>query len=124
MCSPAAISRTAPRLFIDAIASAQIAARSMHDFLRGTRTDVVVRKQWQPAAYTMAEGWNAIERENPPVLESERRAASLDIVEERLSPKRKRAGRRRAACAATSTRSSTRRSAWPATAAWTCARRT
>ena len=29
------------RLFIDAIASAQIAARSMHDFLRGTRTEVV-----------------------------------------------------------------------------------
>ena len=37
------------RLFIDAIASAQIAARSMHDFLRRTRTDIVVRKQWSPA---------------------------------------------------------------------------
>ena len=49
-----------PRLFIDAIASAQIAARSMHDFLRGTRTEVVVRKQWMPAAYTMADGWNTI----------------------------------------------------------------
>jgi NADPH-dependent glutamate synthase beta subunit-like oxidoreductase len=71
-----------PRLFIDAIASAQIAARSMHDFLRGTRTDVVVRKRWMPAAYTMAEGWNAIERQNPPVLESDRRAASLEIIEE------------------------------------------
>jgi NAD-dependent dihydropyrimidine dehydrogenase PreA subunit len=70
------------RLFIDAIASAQIAARSMHDFLRGTRTDVVVRKRWMPAAYTMAEGWNAIERQNPPVLESDRRAASLEIIEE------------------------------------------
>ena len=34
-----------------------------------------------------------------------------------------RAGRPPAACAATSTPSSTRRSAWPATAAWTCARR-
>ena len=62
MCSPAAISRTAPRLFIDAIASAQIAARSMHDYLRGTRTEVVVRKQWKPAAYTMADGWNVIAR--------------------------------------------------------------
>ncbi len=70
------------RLFIDAIASAQVAARSMHDFLRGTRTDVVLRKQWKPAAYTMAEGWNRIGRENPPALESARRASSLDIVEE------------------------------------------
>src|SRR5579883_2633862 len=72
-----------PRLFIDAIASAQIAARSMHDYLRGTRTEVVVRKKWAPAAYTMAEGWNRLPRENPPVLESERRAASLEIIEER-----------------------------------------
>jgi formate dehydrogenase (NADP+) beta subunit len=70
-----------PRLFIDAIASAQIAARSMHDFLRGTRTEVVVRKQWMPAAYTMADGWNAIPRGNPPVAESDRRAASLEIIE-------------------------------------------
>ena len=73
-----------PRLFIDAIASAQIAARSMHDYLRGTRTEVAVRRQWAPAAYTMAEGWNGIERQNPPVLESDRRAASLDTIEERF----------------------------------------
>ena len=71
-----------PRLFIDAIASAQIAARSMHDYLRGTRTDVVVRRRWLPASYTMAERWNAIERQAPPALESDRRAASLEIVEE------------------------------------------
>jgi NADPH-dependent glutamate synthase beta subunit-like oxidoreductase len=70
------------RLFIDAIASAQIAARSMHDFLRGTRTEVVVRKQWKPAAYTMADHWNAIGRENPPALDGERRPGSLEIVEE------------------------------------------
>jgi formate dehydrogenase beta subunit len=70
-----------PRLFIDAIASAQIAARSMHDFLRGTRTDVVVRKQWLPASYTMAERWNVIGRESPPAVEPDRRAASLEIVE-------------------------------------------
>jgi ferredoxin len=70
------------RLFIDAIASAQIAARSMHDFLRGTRTDVVVRKHWQPASYTMADRWNVLERESPPAVESDRRAASLEIVEE------------------------------------------
>jgi len=70
-----------PRLFIDAIASAQTAARSMHDFLRGTRTDVVVRKKWLPAVYSMAESWNTIERENPASLESDRRAASMEIVE-------------------------------------------
>jgi len=70
------------RLFIDAIASAQIAARSMHDYLRGTRTEVVVRKQWSPADYTMAEGWNLIPRTNPPALECDRRASTLEIVEE------------------------------------------
>ena len=71
-----------PRLFIDAIASAQIAARSMHDFLRGTRTDVRVRKQWKPAVYTMADEWYAFERSNPPVLEVQRRAASIENVEQ------------------------------------------
>ena len=69
------------RLFIDAIASAQIAARTMHDYLRGTRTEVVVRKRWLPASYTMEDGWNVIPRQNPPSLESERRSQSLDIVE-------------------------------------------
>ena len=74
-----------PRLFIDAIASAHTAARSMHDFLRGTRTDVVLRKQWAPASYTMAEGWERMERRNPPAVEAHRRAASLENVEERFS---------------------------------------
>jgi NADPH-dependent glutamate synthase beta subunit-like oxidoreductase/ferredoxin len=71
-----------PRLFIDAIASAQVAARSMHDFLRGTRTDVVVRSHWAPALYTMAEGWERLPRCNPPVLDPAERATSLDIIEE------------------------------------------
>ncbi len=70
-----------PRLFIHAIASAQIAARSMHDYLRGTRTDVVVRKKWAPADYTMVPGWDELRRQNPPALEKERRAASNEIVE-------------------------------------------
>ena len=73
------------RLFIDAIASAQTAARSMHDFLRGTRTEIAVRKHWSPATYTMADNWNVLRRENPPSLGSERRAASLEIVEEDYS---------------------------------------
>jgi NADPH-dependent glutamate synthase beta subunit-like oxidoreductase len=73
------------RLFIDAIASAQTAARSMHDFLRGTRTEIAVRKHWSPATYTMADNWNVLRRQNPPSLGSERRAASLEIVEEDYS---------------------------------------
>ncbi|MFN0112797.1 MAG: FAD-dependent oxidoreductase [Blastocatellia bacterium] len=70
-----------PRLFIHAIASAQIAARSMHDYLRETRTDVVVRKRWQAADYTMTPGWDQLKRHNPPALEAEQRAATLNIVE-------------------------------------------
>jgi len=69
------------RLFIDAIASAHTAARSMHDFLRGTRTDVVLRKRWVPASYTMADGWHVEPRQNAPVLESGARAASMENVE-------------------------------------------
>jgi NADPH-dependent glutamate synthase beta subunit-like oxidoreductase len=71
-----------PRLFIDAIASAHTAARSMHDYLRGTRTDIVLRKRWLPAAYQMADGWHVLERANPPVLDTARRAASVENVEE------------------------------------------
>lgn len=70
-----------PRLFIHAIASAQIAARSMHDFLRGTRTDVIVKKAWQPANYTMVDGWDQFKRKLPPALESEIRASTNEIVE-------------------------------------------
>ncbi|MBI1760939.1 MAG: FAD-dependent oxidoreductase [Acidobacteria bacterium] len=70
-----------PRLFIHAIASAQIAARSMHDYLRQTRTDVVVRKRWTPADYTMVTGWEQFKRQLPPALESEQRATSNKIVE-------------------------------------------
>ncbi len=70
-----------PRLFIHAIASAQIAARTMHDYLRGTRTDVVVKKSWQPANYTMVEGWDQMKRKLPPALGSELRASSNEIVE-------------------------------------------
>jgi len=71
-----------PRLFIDAIASAQVAARSMHDFLRGTRTEIAVRSHWAPAVYTMAEGWERTPRSNPPVIDAELRASSLEIIEE------------------------------------------
>lgn len=70
-----------PRLFIHAVASAQVAARSMHDYLRGIRTDITVRKQWHPAAYSMVDGWNEIPRHEPPVLETEIRATSVETVE-------------------------------------------
>ena len=70
-----------PRLFIHAVASAQVAARSMHDYLRGTRTDIQLRKQWRPAAYTMVPGWNQIPRHEPPVLETQTRATSISQVE-------------------------------------------
>lgn len=74
-----------PRLFIDAIASAQTAARSMHDYLRGTRTDIVVRSHWAPAVYTMAEGWERLPRATPPVLDASERSTSLAIIEENFS---------------------------------------
>ena len=96
------------RLFIDAIASAQIAARSMHDFLRGTRTDVTVRKQWSPAdVHDGRRLEHARARESAGAGERPTRAASLEIVEMDYA-RRRRGGRRRAACAATSIRYSTR----------------
>ncbi|MEW5983239.1 MAG: FAD-dependent oxidoreductase [Acidobacteriota bacterium] len=80
-----------PRLFIDAIASAQIAARSMHDYLRKTRTDVVVRKTWHPAAYTMVPGWEVHPREDPPLVASRERSTSVDNVEHDYSEAQARA---------------------------------
>ena len=71
-----------PRLFINAIRSAQIAARSMHDFLRGTHTEETVKSSWQPADYTMREKWDVLERHHPPVVNAVQRANSLDVIEE------------------------------------------
>jgi NADPH-dependent glutamate synthase beta subunit-like oxidoreductase len=71
-----------PRLFINAIRSAQIAARSMHDFLRGTHTEETVRSSWQPADYTMREKWDQLERHHPPVVDAAQRANSLEVIEE------------------------------------------
>ncbi|MBX7223520.1 MAG: FAD-dependent oxidoreductase [Blastocatellia bacterium] len=75
-----------PRLFIHAIASAQIAARSMHDYLRGTRTDITVRKKWEPASYTMVDGWHGFSRCNPPAVEAEERIASANEIVEEVFP--------------------------------------
>jgi len=71
-----------PRLFIHAIRSAQIAARSMHDYLRGANTQITVQSSWEPAAYTMRESWDQLRRHHPPVVAASERANSLKIVEE------------------------------------------
>jgi NADPH-dependent glutamate synthase beta subunit-like oxidoreductase/ferredoxin len=55
-----------PRLFIDAIASGQVAARSIHDYLRRTTTTVHLRTRWEPAVYTMAQDWEITARTLPP----------------------------------------------------------
>jgi ferredoxin len=71
-----------PRLFINAIQSAHIAARSMHDFLRGTHTKVTVQAAWAPAQYTMREGWDELARKVPPVVAASQRASSLVVIEQ------------------------------------------
>jgi len=71
-----------PRLFIHAIRSAQIAARSMHDYLRGTHTEVVVQSSWDKAAYTMREDWDQLRRAHPPVAPARERANSLQVIED------------------------------------------
>ena len=55
-----------PRLFIDAISSAQVAARGIHDYLQRTTTSVKLRSAWSPAAYTMAQDWEVMTRRLPP----------------------------------------------------------
>lgn len=75
-----------PRLFINAIQSAQVAARSMHDFLRGSRTEVIVHSSWQPAAYTMREDWDQLRRHHPPVAPAKQRASSLQVIEDPYPP--------------------------------------
>jgi len=80
-----------PRLFIHAIRSAQIAARSMHDFLRGSRTEEVIRSSWESAAYTMREDWDQLRRVHPPVAPAHERANSLVVIEDAFPPEAARA---------------------------------
>ncbi len=54
-----------PRLFIDAIATGQQAARSIHDFLRGTTTAPKIRAHWEAATYAMSEAWETRMRRLP-----------------------------------------------------------
>jgi NADPH-dependent glutamate synthase beta subunit-like oxidoreductase len=55
-----------PRLFIDAIASGQVAARGIHDYLRRTTTSVEVRSAWSEAQYTMGLDYEVRARRLPP----------------------------------------------------------
>ena len=74
-----------PRLFIDAIATGQQAARSIHDFLRGTTTAPKIRSHWEPATYAMSEAWETRMRRLPvsraPRAEEIARAGN-ELVEE------------------------------------------
>ncbi len=74
-----------PRLFIDAIATGQQAARSIHDFLRGTTTAPKIRAHWEPATYAMSEAWETRMRRLPvsraPRAEEIARAGN-ELVEE------------------------------------------
>jgi NADPH-dependent glutamate synthase beta subunit-like oxidoreductase len=71
-----------PRLFINAIRSAQIAARSMHDYLRCIRTEEKIRSSWSSGEYTMREGWEKLRRDHPPVVAAAARASSLQVIED------------------------------------------
>lgn len=74
-----------PRLFIDAIASGQVAARSIHDYLRSTSTSVALRSAWSPAIYTMGQDWEIRRRALPPSvapLQAELATAGNRLVEE------------------------------------------
>jgi len=74
-----------PRLFIDAIASGQLAARALHDYLRRTTSTVELRSSWSPATYTMGQDWELRARQLPPSVaptEAELPTAADRIVEE------------------------------------------
>lgn len=77
-----------PRLFIDAIATGQQAARSIHDLLRGTTTTTKIRSRWEPATYAMGEAWETRMRRLPnsraPRAEEIARAGN-ELVEENYS---------------------------------------
>ncbi len=74
-----------PRLFIDAVASGQVAARGIHDFLRRSTTRIELVSEWSPAHYTMGADWEIRERRLPPSLApaaDELAASAGRIVEE------------------------------------------
>ena len=77
-----------PRLFIDAIATGQQAARSIHDYLRGTTTTTTLQSHWEPATYAMGETWETRMRRLPPSRAphaDEIARAGNELVEENYS---------------------------------------
>jgi formate dehydrogenase beta subunit len=77
-----------PRLFIDAIATGQQAARSIHDYLRGTTTTTTLQSHWEPATYAMGEAWETRMRRLPPSRAphaDEIARAGNELVEENYS---------------------------------------
>lgn len=70
------------RLFINAVASGQRAAISIDEYIRGTALHTEYRPSWRlPVLHEMPEPYLQLQRVNPPALEVERRATSVDNVE-------------------------------------------
>ena len=70
------------RLFINAVASGQRAAVSIDEYIRGTALHTEYRPSWRlPVLHEMPEPYLQLQRVNPPALEVERRATSVDNVE-------------------------------------------
>ena len=116
-----------PRLFIDAIASAQVAARSIHDYLRKIDDERRAPLRVVARRLPMAQDWEvdgapaaALTR---PDVRGARRAPPTGRWR-RTTPRTRRAGRPSAACAATCRPTSRGSTASPATAASTSARTT
>lgn len=70
------------KLFINAVASGQRAAVSIDEYIRGTALHTEYRPSWRlPVLHEMPEHYLQLQRVNPPALEVERRATSVDNVE-------------------------------------------
>ncbi len=70
------------RLFINAVASGQRAAVSIDEYVRGQALQTEYRPSWRlPVLHHMPEHYVQLQRVNPPALEVERRANTIENVE-------------------------------------------
>lgn len=70
------------KLFINAVASGQRAAVSIDEYLRGAMLQTEYRPSWRlPVLHDMPAHYLQLERVNPPALEVERRAHTIENVE-------------------------------------------
>jgi NADPH-dependent glutamate synthase beta subunit-like oxidoreductase len=70
------------KLFINAVASGQRAAVSIDEYLRGESLHTEYRPSWRlPVLHQMPEHYVQLHRVNPPALEVERRANTIENVE-------------------------------------------